>query len=77
MPFNRRREGTRVAFRPSPDFDVLTSLWVNIVPSDTGAILTLQYDYPDFTPMVGWKVEASAATYVISAVDGRALTCTL
>ena len=64
----------RIVLLPSPDFEVMTSIWSYAEIKPGKATFTLLHDYADLKPAVGWKVECEK-TYVITAVNGRVLEC--
>lgn len=65
----------RAAFRPPPDFEPVTSLWVAVGTTPQGVTLTLQHDYPDFKPESGWRVTTRGGEYTVVSADGRAIRC--
>lgn len=68
---NARRDPPRVALRPPPDFEVLTSVYA----AGSADGFTLAFDYPDLAVAPGWRLDCRDKSYDVVAVDGRALQC--
>ena len=66
----------RVVFREPPDFAAGANIWVQDGLAGADPTVSLLYDYPDFKPAIGWKIDIMGTMYQVASVDGTILGIT-